>query len=259
MHNTNITNLKFNIFPMMYSSLKRYSWIFAVILLASCSIQEEIHFNKDFSGKVSYTIDLSSMMSMAKAFAEQDSSGESQTEDMDIPIEQMEETLGKVQDIEGISNFESNSDEKGIVKFSFDFANLDALNEAYNKANDSDGFGGFPSMGGMGTEMEEEEESTPSAPKEFITHFAKKGKSLVYVPRKGIDSKEDENPEAAQMAKQMGDMLKLDIKFTFDRRVKKVDAQGMAVYSDENSITISRSLFEAEKEDSKPQVLIKLK
>ena len=100
------------------------------ILLTSCiTIEENYFIKKDGSGSYEFKIDMSEMMSMMAAMGGPEAMGENAqvpTDDMDF-----EKEIEDLKKIEGISNIKSTTDtEKGIMSFSFDFKNFDALNQA---------------------------------------------------------------------------------------------------------------------------------
>ncbi len=109
----------------------RYSIIiiaFLSIVLYSCSIEEEFHFNSDFSGHYSFRFDYSELKVL-------DTSG--------IAGDEMskgyEEMVTELQKIDGISNIVINSDDNiGSVEVEYDFSSIDAINQAnYNNETQS--------------------------------------------------------------------------------------------------------------------------
>jgi hypothetical protein len=103
------------------------SYIFFASTLFSCTVKEHFHFNDDLSGHYSFEFDY-------KAILDLDSSGSANNE-MDKGFIEMEDEL---EQIEGISNIIILSDnEQGKVFISYDFAGIEALNQAnYNKGAD---------------------------------------------------------------------------------------------------------------------------
>lgn len=95
------------------------------IIASSClTFEESYSFNKDGSGTMEYTIDMSEISSMIKMAQAMDTTGEVQ----EITLE---DKIDKIKDINGITGVMDQSDsEKGILKLSFDFKDLDVLNEA---------------------------------------------------------------------------------------------------------------------------------
>ena len=102
------------------------TFLSAIVLLASCTVTERIHFNADFSGNYEMVLDMSAM----KAFSEiPDSLGNVQSEPM-IPREQLDSMKLEFQNLQGISNLNIN-EENWIYTLSFNFTDpgaLDGLN-----------------------------------------------------------------------------------------------------------------------------------
>ena len=104
----------------------------ALVLISACSINSEFYFDKDFSGKVINTIDMSSFMAMA---------GES-TDSIDMQVneginEKKDSILDLFNSIEGVSNADMFYKE-GVVQFSYDFEDVEALNRSGRNMNSED-------------------------------------------------------------------------------------------------------------------------
>lgn len=110
--------------------------ISAALLLTSCiTIEENYFIKKDGSGSYEFKIDMSEMMSMMMAMGGPEAMGA----DAQMPTDEMdfEKEIEDLKKIDGISNIKSSTDqEKGIMSFSFDFKNFNALNQA--RANSLD-------------------------------------------------------------------------------------------------------------------------
>ena len=160
--------------------------LFALLAtFAGCTISEHVHFNEDFSGKVTYSFDLS----MLKTFAESD------TSDFGGDMEKsMEEAKAELLKYDGISDVKYSYDTSGIAKISYSFKDLDT----YNKT------------------MENEEsfkKQSSSIPKKG---FEAKGKKLVFsAPAMPKDSTYDQMGE-------MRDMFQYDFSISFDKEIKKI-------------------------------------
>jgi hypothetical protein len=104
--------------------MKSSSFFFLLILFAvafsSCSINEKFEFNEDMSGHYSFQFDYSELLAY-------DSSGSANME-MDRGYVEMEEELKKIDGISNILIITDNSIGNVLVKY--DFANIDALNQA---------------------------------------------------------------------------------------------------------------------------------
>ena len=218
--------------------------IIFVLFLSNCSIQEEIHFKKDFSGNLTYSINLSQVKMFAGMLSNELDSTNKGSDELDfssgLSDGMMKSSFGEVGDIEGISNFKSNLDESGIINFSFDFANIDALNRAYNQLNSDKNMGDLPGGGFTPgpAPSEEQEKPVEKEPKEDFEFFKVKGKTLTYRrPQVDLDQEEMKDMPISMDAFQgLGDIFSLETKFTFDRKVKKVDASQITIAEQESKM-----------------------
>lgn len=107
------------------------------LFLSSCfSVVEHIKINKDGSGTVTTTINMSEMMGMLSMFMP-DSLKESFSE-LD---EMMSGDMNAYGDIRGISNAKTFSEEEYVYNVSYDFADVDALNKVMSLGSDNTGLG----------------------------------------------------------------------------------------------------------------------
>jgi hypothetical protein len=110
----------------------------ACVLLSSCiEIREEYYFNKDGSGRMRMTYDLSGMLSMIKAFKESgkmpggDKAKESQEDFQKLGDSLMKKhkLLSKIQGVSKVK-MDSSETDAGIMTIGFAFADPEALNKA---------------------------------------------------------------------------------------------------------------------------------
>jgi hypothetical protein len=237
--------------------------------LASCSIREEIHFNKDFSGDFRYTVDFSGMVGMMSSLPQNDSI---KKDNFEMPTEMMTGLSEGLKDLEGISSLDVQNQEKGKLIISFKFKDIKALNRAYNKlANNNNKAGslkGNPAfMPGdlpddtTGVDIPPPPPVEEEKPKEDFVYFSQEGKNLVYRrPKFDMNSSEMKDLGGQMdMLKGMGDFLKMETVLTFDRKIKKSTVKDID-QSDktDNSITLKLDLGKIS-QGPKPEVLIKLK
>jgi hypothetical protein len=242
--------------------------LYGLFTLASCTIQEEVHFNKDFSGKMNYSLDMGSMMGMMAGMT---NALDSSKEDMKFKPEMMASMFDGIKDLEGVSNFNSAVGEDGKITFSFDFKNLDALNRAYNRLSNSknmDKLGKGNFMPGMPPASEDSTETStePSVveeakPDETFVYFAKEGKDLVFRrPKMGGESADLQGMgDQMEMLKGMGEMLKVETKLTFDRKIKKAEAKGIDLSDKAEKSVLMKLDFQALRKETTPEVRIRLK
>lgn len=222
---------------MKQSSPLRYiALLFLMFGLTAClDVTEEYHFNKDGSGSARFTVDISKMMAMLESFGgAMDSLG---GEDGSNSIKEMFSDRSQVdilKSIPGIKNVKSlSSEEAKIIGYSFDFDDLEALNNAV-AVNSSDM--GLTAMLGAGDSGEEEEAGTNS--------FMRKGKKFTRTLQFPMPEEDDEE---AEHYKSMAAMLFADHfysqKYTFEGGVKKVKKNDNAsVQSDRKTVLIKTPL-----------------
>lgn len=176
--------------------MKQFFYLCAITLLVfSCTFEQKIHFNKDWSGDAAFILDMSAM----KDLVPPDSTDNGQN-----PMKSMEESFAKWQDqlsaMEGISDVEVDiNDDAGKYKIEFEFASVEALNNCMKGENDMSSK--FTNKSG--------------------TYFSVKGKNKLIVE---IPKMDGGNPDGVDNVEQMGDManmFKYLVHISFDRKVKK--------------------------------------
>ncbi len=206
------------------------------VLLSSCTIQQDINFNKDFSGKVKFKVDMSQMMALAG-----DEEGEEGSDDMGLDSLELAQGMEELNQQEGLSNAGMEmDDEKGIYTFFYDFANLDALNKAMKESDISSTPGG---------------EGKSKIPEAF-KYFTKKGKKINYqipdlpVPDGGGDMEGMEG---------MGDMMRYELNLSFASPIKKFKNKHAKLSDDQQTLTIEGSLpdITSKKLDMNTQIKLK--
>ena len=99
-------------------------------LFIGCTFHQEVHFNDDWSGTSKMTIDMSAMMAL-QGDGDGEESGMSLMNDEDF-----QESLKEMEQQEGISNVKVKEDTaKGIYEISYDFVNIELLNEGMSGSN----------------------------------------------------------------------------------------------------------------------------
>lgn len=262
---------------MKTSLLKLYTFIAILYTLSACTVQEEIYFNKDFSGKFSYSLDLanlkSTMASMQSTFGD---SLKSETDEMNFPPEMKEsfknqEKMKEFTEIAGISNFKTDITDAGLISMSFDFKDIESLNKAYNKLaskndvnnmfgmGDQNTGGGF--MPGIPPNEDANKENTTNQKKEDFNYFVRKGNTITFKkPRKQVGETEMNGMnEQMEMFKGMGEVFTYQTKLTFDKKVKKIKAKNVENYSDANSVTIKMTTKDLTSNLPNPEIIIQLK
>ncbi len=104
--------------------------IVIALLSTSCfEVREEITLKSNGSGTYSTVFDMSEMMGMLNMFMPDSLKGE-MSDSLDFSKMMTPEEISKYSSIKGISNVRSDSDEEYVMKMSYDFANIDALNRS---------------------------------------------------------------------------------------------------------------------------------
>jgi DNA-binding transcriptional regulator of glucitol operon len=221
-----------------------------LLSLSACKVQEEIHFNKDLSGSLRYTLDLSAMRAMSAQMKnmrpdKDDTTGTAQPPNELGTLNALDTLQGSqltmpFAGIQGLSNLKGSS-QNGVIEISFNFKDLNALNQAYDMFGDQGKALTMGMTGGFKTgEMPTEE---PQPKKEVYPYFATKSGYLVFSRPKKEQAKEGKT-QGGDMGKQMGAMFEHRTVLTFDKTVRKVKAKNATPQQDEHQITLKSSLQE---------------
>lgn len=179
---------------MKKQTLRNLILLLLPFFLFSCIVQQEIYFKKDFSGTYKYKFDFTEYNNSLKE-DDNDTSGLS-NEDF---AEYLNFVRTGLKQIDGLSNIKIiNNAENSEVYFSYEFANIKALNEALKYSN----------------LMEVEKNN-------YSSYFTLKGKNLTYT-RPAIPVEEDEektNPEEDDYI--MKGMFVWKFNIEFEAEVKK--------------------------------------
>lgn len=217
--------------------MKRIILFFSLLLimLQSCSVVQNFHFNKDFSGQYEVEIDMSQLITFAIMF---DTTGAVDAEKMMAEIALSFDSLdviGKYNELEGISNAYAGVNGQKLL-ISYDYTDIESLNKAYTELGEildstSGTMGEGMGMGFGGFDIG----NSNSGQKTFFTLEKKK---LSFTMSEGnplemgtedveIEGMEGVDPE--EMMSGMAEMFDISTNFTFDRKVKKVETKGMGI------------------------------
>ncbi|MEM0996648.1 MAG: hypothetical protein AAGN35_06200 [Bacteroidota bacterium] len=198
--------------------------VFIAFGTSACfDIDETFLFRKDGSGTASMKVDLSQMISLMESLSESvDSVGDS-GESMEQLFAQ-NESVANLKSIPGISKVKDlNNQETGVIGYSYEFASIEALNNALVATEGLLDVGKLMGDGEQGGSLESEAEN----------RFQMKGKKLtrIYIldPEDGDDAEADSEEEQYQkMAEMMFANHFYTIRYNFDRDVKKVSKNDQA-------------------------------
>ena len=228
----------------------RHLFVFslAAIWLSSCTIQQHVHFNKNLSGKVTTTIDMSMLKTMMSQMPKDSSgSGSPGMPNMGMMMDSLTKSpeLNKIKEIKGISNVQMKMDKKtNILTMSYEFRNIDALNRAMTQG------GGTP--GGMG--MMNDKMPSSNVPKDF-KYFTKKGRYITFRMPK-TDMPKDMGQNMQQNPMMSGDMMRFEYKISFARKIKKVQTENN-IFKSDNYIEYKTNIQEMMKQKKPLEVKIR--
>lgn len=182
---------------------KIFPFAVACLLAVSCSFKQEVNFNKNLSGTMVGTLDMTMMNSMGEEAAEEKPS---------LIDDETKAKFEKLKSIKGISNFSYTETKEGIVDFTYNFDGLKSLNES--------GFLYYQDPNG--------------ATFDFFT--LKNKKTLLFrMPDMSSTSEEDMG--------EMGSMFTFDLTIRLPKEIKSLKTKGEAKLSDDKkSVNISTDL-----------------
>jgi len=232
---------------------KVFITLFSLILIgfSACTIREDIHFNKDFSGHLTFKLDMEAFATFYESMEEADST----ETDVAVTEESFKDVIdsmaqdGRYEEIaqlSGISNFELQTTDYAII-IDFDFADIASLNTAYQKLKTSNS-----EMMSEGEDMENSDLTSS------YTYFSQSGKSITYsVPRD--PSEEEVDAETEEYMESMDEMISMETFFTFDRTIKSTSSEAMNVEETNGGVLVKIKISEIAKAGPNPKVTIKLK
>ncbi|TAG02269.1 MAG: hypothetical protein EAZ44_07475 [Cytophagia bacterium] len=211
---------------------------FMAILFTSCKTSEEIIFKKDFSGQMITNIDYKQTLEMMKAMSAQ--KNEKMPEDslkmvIDQMLSKVKESYEPVKSIKGISNFKMDMNNDDSYKISFNFTDVAALNQAYNKLLNANKSMNEEKM--MPDNDNKVETKTATAP--LYNYFTLKSKELTY-----SRPKEEGNANNEGQMGEISKMMEYNLKISFEnRKIKKITNENkLDLKTDENSVNFSPSV-----------------
>jgi hypothetical protein len=220
----------------MKKIFSRLFWLFIPALLlvsSSClDITEEYFIRKDGSGKATLKIDMSQMLTLLESFGGMDSTGESMKE-MDDMF-QDNASIDKLKEIPGIFNVQNISDKgTGIVGFSYEFKNLEALNSSL-------GAGDLSKLtSGMGMGGGEEAAETEAGPNLMTL----KGKKFTRQhPADKMEKPKESEDDSMGMAAAMMAEGEYKIIYHFEQKVKKTSMPNAVIGEDGKTVEVKNNM-----------------
>ncbi len=214
--------------------------LFFVVLFSasSCAVVNEVHFNKNYSGTFTTTLDYSGVYDMMESFGGGEEADDMMISDQ-IDASQQEKMIEVMNSADGISNAQFvTSDEDRNMSISFDFEDIESIEKAFEYYQEKMIEEGPAEARDLGI--------SPDAGLGMLTQFSRDGKTISYngsVPTEMLENLGDEmqmdiNP--ADAFGLMGEMFDYTLIMSFDRKIKEVDVEGIDILSQEKKMVKGR-------------------
>jgi hypothetical protein len=205
----------------------------ATIFLASCTISQSYHINKDFSGTAETSVEMGELIKFMNSM---DTTGKGFSTDT---IDQAFETVALELKNAGAKDVEygwKNEKTTLFVKYTFD--NLESVNNLLKETNKQSVFALAGDNGSDGS-----------------IKFSNKGsKTLIYDAPEVSDSLRSNQQYAA-----MKDYIYFSVNFTFERQIKKIDNKRAIISDDKKSFSIKGNIMDLMAPDFTSDFTVKLK
>lgn len=204
--------------------------------MSACAINNEVHFNKNYSGTYALYVDFGDMIDMVKSFdPSMADEGEGNFIDETMSAEDREEMKQKIDQIEGISNSSFEVIEESRMELKFDFDDVESLNRAFSEIQSA-----------LQEENEMMAESMTGMESMGLPKFTKNGKVISHgasfpadqLPEGPLDSL-DQMGGDGMMDMVMG-MMDYTVELSFDRKIKSVDIDGVDLISQDKHVVKAR-------------------
>ncbi|MBN1251382.1 MAG: hypothetical protein JXR51_00440 [Bacteroidales bacterium] len=206
--------------------------LLSVLLLSSCTITQEFHFNKDFSGTAKLSVDMGMFIGMMKSMDTSSAQG-SVADSLKYAFGESKIKLDSI----GAINVKYNWDDStNVMYLSYEFSDINMLNSSLNATNETN------------------KELTKEVSTEPHVFFKKNGKTLIYDGPK-TKSADKSSKEMTSMK----DYYKYNLIFTFDRKIKSAENPNIIHENGTKKVELKGSMFDilSQKYDSK--ITFKLK
>ena len=194
---------------------KLFSIILGTALLISCSIDQHFHFNDDYSGNYLMEFDMSALMDFA---GEMDSTDSDEDIWGDLPMDSMQDAMNAVVGINNAKFFEENN----VLKMSYEFENLEALNSALANSDLEDS----------------EEDDVLGALMGDATNFEAKGKKFYYT------TPDISTVEIADSMTEYMEMFEYAVTMSYENDIKKIENSDAIIGEDNKSFTLKGNFKE---------------
>ncbi len=230
----------------------------SVMAFQSCSIHQKIHFNKNYSGTFKMTVNMSEALAFMSMM---DTTGSMEDTDMMMEIFKGIDSVdlkGKYESIEGISDVFIEPIDEGAFVVEYKFDGLDALNASQDKMDEL--FNEMGSgMGGDGFSFNTDDTSPDFKPfilenKKTLTHRSEKSDQSPFGDMGGMEGMEGE-----EMLSGLGEMFNFRTDYSFARKIKDVQAEGLVIEKREKNAVTVKMDFEKMKDLGAYNITFKLR
>ena len=197
--------------------------VLASFLVLSCVVKQEIYFKKDFSGNYKYTYDFTEY---ASYMGEEEDSLTMKNEDFEEYLQVVKTALTNINGIKDVKIM--NDADNGLVYFSYEFDNVEALNQALKYSSYMD-----------------------TEPLENAPYFVQKKKTLTYIRHA---TPQEEVEEGGEDTSYMNEMFKWNFSIEFEADVKKFDIQqdtALTVSNNNKKFNEQGNIFDVSAKESK--------
>ena len=233
-------------------NITTYLLFFIIALLFnSCAISNEVHFNKNYSGTYAMNVDFGDMIDMLKSMdPSMAESTESDMIDNVMSQEERDEFVTMLNKQEGISNASVGLPGNSSIEVSFDFEDVEGLNSAFTEIQSTM----MDDNEMMGGEMD-------GLPALQLPEFTRNGKEIVYASSMGELPLDDlaEGEEAAGMVDMVVSMMDYTMTFSFDRKIKSVDLDGVDLVSQDKKVLKTRMNIEEFMKGGSQRISVRVK
>lgn len=243
--------------------MKKFVFFLAAIILAlsfqSCSIHQKIHFNRNYSGTYQMTVNMSEAMAFMSMM---DTTGSMEGADMMMEMFKGIDSMdlrGKYESIDGISDVYIEPVDDGAFVVEYKFDGLSALNASQDQMDAlMDGMGAGLGGASMGIDTDDGASSgfEPFVldKKKTLTHQSEKTEQPPFGDMGGMEGMDGE-----EMLSGLGEMFSFRTDYSFARKIKSVESEGLVIENQDNHSVSTKMDFEKMKDLGAYRITFKLK
>jgi len=197
--------------------------ICATILWSGCAVTTTVHFNKDYSGTYITELDMSELIGMAAMF---DTTGEMDQGQMIAEMRHSMDSMdlvGMYNGVSGIRDAKVEVTDEGLISIGFGFDNLASLEASFKTMQDR------ASQNAEGLDAGGMDMLPTDLFSGGVQTFRKSGKTLTHTYKSSEDAEGLLGEEAGGDLDMISSMVDYTMIFTFDRKVKSAEGDGMSI------------------------------